>query len=37
MKTHNDGLDVGDVEVTSAGSLLAKHIFHVVCPMWTGG
>jgi len=37
MEDHSGGLNVGDVEVTSAGSLIAKYILHVVCPMWTGG
>jgi len=30
-------LDPGTVAVTSAGSLNAKYIFHVVTPIWTGG
>jgi putative ATPase len=31
------GLQVGEVEVTDAGELKAKHIVHIVCPIWFDG
>jgi O-acetyl-ADP-ribose deacetylase (regulator of RNase III) len=35
---HNEsGIESGRAEMTSAGKLKAKHIIHVICPMWAGG
>ena len=30
-------MDIGTAVVTSGGSLQAKHIIHVVSPIWNGG
>jgi O-acetyl-ADP-ribose deacetylase (regulator of RNase III) len=31
------GCEVGDAKITSAGRLAARHIIHVVGPVWRGG
>ncbi len=37
VEGHDEGLELGSAHVTSAGNLKAKHIIHVVCPIWMGG
>lgn len=37
MEEREEGLNIGDVEVTQGGTLLAKYVLHLVCPMWMGG
>mgnify|MGYP002620327761 CR=1 FL=1 len=37
VEEHEEGLELGTAHVTSAGNLKAKHIIHVVCPVWMGG
>lgn len=37
MEDYDEGLELGTAHVTTAGALKAKHIIHVVCPVWMGG